>query len=59
MLPVPELDYFFVVSGISGDSLDKQYSGWFEVDGFELDLTNSGSFVGGGAAAPGLARFRR
>ena len=37
--------YFLALDGVNGDSLNSTYKGWFEVSGFDIDLTG----VGGGA----------
>jgi type VI protein secretion system component Hcp/Ca2+-binding RTX toxin-like protein len=42
--------YFLALSGVKGDSLNSTYRGWFEVSGFDFDLThpaNIGSATGG------------
>jgi hypothetical protein len=32
------VDYFMLIPGLNGGSLDKQHVSWFEISGFDLDL---------------------
>ena len=32
------VDYFMLIDGLNGGSLDKQHKGWFEIAGVDLDL---------------------
>ena len=51
--------YFLALDGVKGDSLDANHKGWFEISGFDLDLTNPasiGSATGGaGAGRPAFS----
>ena len=47
--------YFLLIDGVNGGSTDKDHVGWFEIDGFEFDISNTGGTVGGGGA--GKATF--
>jgi type VI protein secretion system component Hcp len=42
--------YFLLIDGINGGSTDKDHVGWFEIDSFEFDVSNTaGTGSGGGA----------
>ena len=49
--------YFLLIDGINGGSTDKDHVGWFEIDGFEFDISNTGGTVGGGGGGAGKATF--
>jgi VCBS repeat-containing protein len=49
--------YFLLIDGINGGSTDKDHVGWFEIDGFEFDISNAGGTVGGGGGGAGKATF--
>ena len=38
--------YFLALDGVNGDSLNSTYKGWFEVSGFDIDLTGAGGGAG-------------
>src|SRR5262245_32881321 len=35
--------YFLLIDGLKGDATDKDHKGWFDIDGFDLDVSNTGS----------------
>src|SRR3954468_5587784 len=47
---------FLLVDGINGGSKDVAHQGWFEIDGYDLDLTGLAAASSGGAGA-GKAQF--
>jgi type VI protein secretion system component Hcp len=52
--PVPATSaehYFLKVAGLTGNSTDAKFKGWFEVDGFDFGATRSTSATGAGAGA--------
>ena len=34
----PPIDYFMLIDGLTGGSLDDQHKGWFEISGVDLDM---------------------
>ena len=48
--------YFLLIDGVNGGSTDKDHVGWFEIDGFEFDMGNTGGTGSGGGGA-GKATF--
>src|SRR3954452_11405970 len=47
---------FLLIDGINGGSQDDQHRGWFEIDGYDLDLAGLAAASSGGAGA-GKAQF--
>jgi uncharacterized repeat protein (TIGR01451 family) len=45
------MDYFMLIDGLNGGSLDAQHKRWFEITGFDLDLANATVVAGGTGAA--------
>jgi type VI protein secretion system component Hcp len=41
--------YFLVIDGLNGGSVDAQHVGWFDISGFDIDLSNA--LAAGGNAA--------
>jgi hypothetical protein len=49
--------YFLKVAGVTGDSTDKDHKGWFEIDGFDFGVTQSGGAATGSGAGAGKVAF--
>jgi VCBS repeat-containing protein len=48
--------FFLLIDGLKGDSQDAHHAGWFEIAGFDLDVSNLADASGGGGGA-GKATF--
>ena len=46
--------YFLLIDGVNGGSTDDDHVGWFEIDGFEFDISNTGGVGGGGGAGKAM-----
>ena len=55
-LPTAASDYFLMLDGIKGESLDKLHRDAIEIHSFSLGVSNSGTLVSGGGGA-GKATF--
>jgi type VI secretion system secreted protein Hcp len=51
--------YFLLIDGVNGGSTDKDHVGWFEIDGFEFDIGNTGPRGRVEGAAPARPCSRR
>src|SRR5579862_4125760 len=49
------LQYFLKIDGVTGDSTDKNFAGWFAVDGFDIGVTNPTS-IGSGSTGAGAGK---
>ena len=45
------MKFFLLIDGVKGDSEAKDHAGWFEIAGFDLDVSNLTDVSGGGAGA--------
>lgn len=50
-------NYFLLVDGIDGGSTDEAHQGWFEIEGYDLEVTSSSSAPGGGGGGAGRVEF--
>jgi type VI secretion system secreted protein Hcp len=48
-------DAFLEIDGIDGESLDKNHTGWIDIDSFSWGVTNTGSGAIGGGGGTGKA----
>jgi type VI protein secretion system component Hcp len=48
--------YFLLIDGLDGGSTDAKHAGWFAINNFAIDLSNTAGTGTGGAAA-GVATF--
>src|SRR5579862_1010848 len=49
------LQYFLKIDGVTGDSTDKNFAGWFTVDGFDIGVTTPVS-IGSGSTGAGAGK---
>src|SRR5258708_2507153 len=49
--------YFLLIDGLDGGWTDAQNVGWFEINGFDLDLSNALAAAVGGGGTAGVATF--
>ena len=43
--------FFLLIDGVKGDSTEQNHVGWFEIEGFDLDVSNLTDASGGGSGA--------
>ena len=43
--------FFLLIDGVKGDSTEQNHVGWFEIEGFDLDVSNPTDASGGGSGA--------
>src|SRR5262249_6339886 len=51
------ITYFLKIEGIDGGSQDAEPKGWFEINGYDWELTQSGTTHVGGGGGAGVAQF--
>src|SRR5262249_48505396 len=49
--------FFLEIEGIDGGSEDADHKGWFEINGYDWELTQSGTTHVGGGGGAGVAQF--
>ena len=55
---VSNLKYFMFIEGVDGGSTSKSHEGWFEIDGYGLEVLNTVALGGtGGGATAGKPTF--
>ena len=49
--------FYLLIDGVDGGSMAEGHEGWFEIDSFNFDASNSGSAGGGGGGGAGKVTF--
>ena len=49
--------FYLLIDGVDGGSTAEGHEGWFEIDGFNFDVTNSGANGSGGGGGAGKVTF--
>src|ERR1700745_3274160 len=51
------ITYFLKIEGIDGGSTDADHKGWFEINGYDWEVSQTGTLAGGAGSGGGKAEF--